>query len=118
MSWLVDQWERQQAIRATLLLVPHVAADCGLSVDISTDADGEVSSCRANGLTPVRVRVVRPPTPANVKGGGAGGSDIWVQRLAVTIVGNRWVHAYGQRGIEPPDIWLPAEYYRQPAREG
>lgn len=43
-SEFVRQWERREAIRATLMMVPQVAAACGLTVSASTDADGDVSS--------------------------------------------------------------------------
>lgn len=44
MEPFIAQWERRQAIRATLLMVPQAAAACGLTATASTDADGDVSS--------------------------------------------------------------------------
>lgn len=67
-------------------------------------------ACLAAGLTPVHVRVVSLNVPHQIRI-CRDRDEIW-QCLAVTIIGNRWVHATGQRDRAIPDLWLPAEYYR------
>lgn len=49
-------------------------------------------ACEAHGLVPVHVRVTRLRRPASLM---AGGEDR--VHLAVTIIGQRWVHARGAR---------------------
>ncbi len=53
-------------------------------------------ACEAADLVPVHVRVV------NVRWHHSK-SEPYAQRLAVLIIGRRWVHATGRHN--PPDVW-------------
>lgn len=59
-------------------------------------------ACEAAGLVPVHVRVVNVRRPSGLPRPGE-----YEQHLAVTIIGQRWVHATGRHN--PPDVWPSAE---------
>jgi len=77
---------------------PRLADDeeCEASMAERRHAEGVVGqSCRAAGLVPVHVRVARvrrPPPPPLIARAGE-----YAEHLAVTIIGQRWVHASTQR---------------------
>lgn len=66
---------------------------------VAPDHEREATPAEQHGLVPVHVRAANVCRPPDWPGGRG-----YEMRLAVTIIGRRWVHATGDH--DPPDMWV------------